>query len=651
MDINNIKQNIKNYIDEHHLKNIHELSFYEVLNVLMNFVQEGTHFSKLQHQKLAWVCNSVMGSGKTTAIKVLLKYLADNFRDIPLLLVFKETNLMLEVYEEINSYAKNKGIRSLIEYVETSNVNEVSQTLNQYQFICITQQRFRDLTLNFGNWNEYRVFIKGHKPVQRTIERLIIVDEMPIFLDNAIFDVSSKDNSVDWFDKLAEDNNFTADERQFARTMIMMLMTYEMLRSKRGERFTKPLINGVLEPKVEQEFTSIINRIDTEKGDFELIRKLRWFKRLLHDDQVGAIDRHSKGISILCAKYINYHKKGNIIILDGTAQFNQELYEKDYVIKSLTNYHKYEKRVKLYIRDINTSREVREKRDSEVHGKVAADLKKVKEEYRLSIFPLASKMDVDKYIDNQVIDEQQRQFYETRDKERDSLPINLLNTNGKNMLNKYNSLALLNLPIRNPQFYKLIGIAIYGVGIDLGLYERGEERENKTGWFKEGRMQKIYEGSLLSDMLQIIHRSSLRNIKEQSGVHIFFYTHITDWIIKLKESLDLSSASIFYDLADDKYNFLAKSEEFATKTRAFLVKQAEPFKNKSFSAKQIIKGENFKNFINKSWNDSLKRSKITEIFKEAGVHIVEEKKDNGQVWKRFYLSEEVHEKLFEKLFE
>lgn len=639
MEVNNIKNEISKFLSEEHLKNLHEEAFYDVLNTLVNFVNDGSHSLKKKQEKLAWVCDSVMGSGKTTAIKVLLKYLANNFNDIPLLLVFAEKNLMLEVYQDVNTYAKEMGVRNLIEYVDSNNVNEVSHTLTSFQFVFITQQRFRDLTIGLGNWNEYRVFNKGHKPMQRTIERLIIVDEMPIFFDSAAFDVSSKDNSVDWFDKLAEGSSFTAEEIQLARTVIMMLMTYEMLKSKGNRTFTKALIKGVLDPLVEKEFIAIINRINMEQGDFESITKLRWFKKLLHTDEVGAIDRHSKGTSILCSKYIDYHKKGNIIILDGTAQLNNEIYKRYYKMINLPNHHQYKNRVSLFIRDINTTKESRDKKENDIHGKIASDLRKIREDFKKGIFPLANKMDVQKYIDNNAIDDKQRQFYEIKDKENGNLPINLLNTRGKNILSNYNALALLNLPIRNPRYYKLMGLGIYGAKLSLEQYEKDDSKENKTAWFKNENTQKIFEGALLSDILQIIHRSCLRNIKEQSEVHIYFYTHLKNWIIKLKEYLKLPDTSLYYDIADDKYNFLEKTQKFARKTRIFLEKNNDVLKTKSYTAGQIIRGEQFKKFININWHESFKRDKIIEVFLNEGVEIyVVNKKE--KIHKHFRLHED-----------
>lgn len=637
IELENIKNEILKYLGEEHLKNLHEPSFYEVLSTLMNFVEESTYGQKVRQEKLAWVCNSVMGSGKTTAIKVLLKYLASNNVEYPLLLVFNEVNLMGEVYEEVNSYAKENGIRNLIEYVDSSNVNDVAQTLTSFQFVCITHQRLRDLTLGFGNWNEYRVFIKGHKPMERYINRSIIVDEMPILVDTAAFDVSSKDNSVDWFDKLAEVSNISAEERQFSRTYIMNLMSYEMLKSKDKRKFTKSLVNEAETTEQEKIFESVIHKLNTENGDYESIRMLRWFKKLLHTDRVGAIDRHSTGISVLCAALIPYQEKGNLIILDGTAELNKEIYKKSgYEIKYLQNYHDYKKRLQFHVRDINTTSTARSNIGSEVHGKIASDLQKIRLEVIDPIFPLSSKGDIYKYINNRVIEESQRKFYEENKKESGILPINLLNTKGKNFLSNYKSLALLNLPIRNPQYYKLLGIGVYGVDLDLQQYEKNDKRESSLAWFKDERLQKIYEGAFLSDTLQIIHRTELRNIKEQSEIRIYFYTHVKDWVVKLKEYLDLPDASVHYALADDKYNFLAKSKEYASKTKAFLEKNTDLLNIKAFTAGQIIKGEKFKKFINSNWSDSFKRNKITEIFLGLNIEIIVDEK-KGKLHKKFRL--------------
>jgi hypothetical protein len=648
MDLINIKENIHNYLEDSHLKNLHEKAFYEVLSILLKFVEEGSSANKNKQDKLAWVCDAVMGSGKTTAIEVLLKYLADNYRNIPLLLVFSEISLMKDIYDVIYAYGAKKGNYRLIEQVHTDNVNDVAHTLKQFQFVCITHQRFRDLTLGYGNWNEYRYYQVGFEPFAKQLDRLIIVDEMPILFDSCVFDISSKDNSVDWFDKLAEESDLTSSEKQFARTMIMMLMTYEMLESEGSRIYTKPLKEGVNNSNIQQRFEAILEKINQKSNDFESLRKFKWYKQLLRHEKVGVIDRHSKGTSILCSRLIPYHEKANIIILDGTAKWNNIIYNNLYEIKQVTNYHSYTKRLIIHIKDINTSKEARTSKKNDVHGKIASDIKKIREELNLNIFPLPSKNDIKAYIKNNVINNEQKEFYDHKNDSDETLPINLLNTRGKNVLSDYNALALLNLPIRNPQYYKLIGIGLYGVDINLAQYET-RQCQNSINWFQDERIQKIYEDSLLADILQIIHRSNLRKINEQSTVHIFIYTHLTGWGTVLKDRLNLPNKAVNYDMVDDKYNFISKCKEFAQIVFNFLKKHADIFNNPSFSAKEITKDESFKNWLKYNWDDSFKTEKIKEIFDQYGIEILLEKKSNGKEWRKFRLKKSTYDEIFSKV--
>ncbi|UOE75843.1 DEAD/DEAH box helicase [Parageobacillus thermoglucosidasius] len=650
MNLSYIKENIHKYLEESRFKNLHEQAFYEVLDILLKFVEEGSSAIKDKQGKLAWICDAVMGSGKTTAIEVLLKYLADNHRDIPLLLVFSERGLMKDIYDAIYAYGAKKGNYRLIEQVHTDNVNDVAHTLKRFQFVCITHQRFRDLTLGYGNWDEYRFYQVGFEAFPKKLDRLIIVDEMPILFDSCVFDISSKDNSVDWFDKLAEESDLTSSEKQFARTMIMLLMTYEMLESEGKRRFTKPLKEGINNSNIQQRFEEILKKINQKSNDFESLRKFKWFKQLLNHEKVGAIDRHSKGTSILCSRLIPYHEKGNIIILDGTAKWNNIIYDNHYEIKQVPNYHSYANRLIIHIKDINTSKEARASKKNDVHGKIASDLKKVREELNIDIFPLPSKSDIQAYIKNNVINNEQKKFYELQDDRDETLPINLLNTRGKNVLSDYNALALLNLPIRNPQYYKLIGIGLYGVDINLAQYETRQE-QSSINWFQDEHIQKIYEDSLLADILQIIHRSNLRKINEQSTVHIFLYTHLTGWGTVLKEQLNLPDEAVTYDIVDDKYNFISKCNEYAQKAFDFLKKQADIFDNPSFSAKEITKDESFKNWLKYNWDDSFKTEKIKEIFDQYGIEILHEKKSNGKEWRKFRLKESVYDEIFGKVGE
>ncbi|MGN7175048.1 DEAD/DEAH box helicase [Cytobacillus sp. SAFR-174] len=645
MELIEIKDKIEYYLDKDHFENIHSGAFYGVLEVLFNFVSEGVEAVKDRQKALAWVCDAVMGSGKTTAIEVLLKYLADHKSSVPLLLVFNEKSLMKRIYDSLHKYGAGKRKYNLIEYVQTENINEVVHTLTKFQFVCITQQRFRDLTLGYGNWNDFRIFHEGTEPFHKDIERLVIVDEMPILFDESVFDISSKDNSVDWFDKMAEASKLTPSEIQFGRTMIMMLMTYEMLDSEESRTYTKPLIEGIKDSKMQERFEQILDKINIDESDFESTRKYKWFKKLLNWDGVGAIDRHSKGVSIICSRLIQYHKRGNILILDGTAKWNKVIYEKTYVIKEVTNFYNYSQRIKIHIKDINTSKESRENKDYDIHGKIASDFRELKEKLDTKVFPLSSKSDVKNYINNGVISPEQQEFYESQNIGEDTLPINLLNTRGKEELSDYNAIALMNIPIRNPQFYKIMAVGLFGVECNLEQNNKRQEQDN-TGWFKDVQIQELFEKNLLADMLQIIHRTNLRKIKATSLNHVVLYTHLIGWGAKLQEALDIPKESLRYDIVGDKYNFISKCEEFAKKTRSFLEKQGDYFNNNSYTAGQIIKGDSFKNFIKKNWDDGYKSEKLNEIFNSYGIDISLDKKQNGKAWRSFSLTEDTHRQVY-----
>jgi uncharacterized protein YlbG (UPF0298 family) len=635
---------VMNYIDHKHRKNLHECAFSETLSVLLDFVQKSQDALMNKEKKVAWVCDAVMGVGKTTAIEVLLKMLIDSKERIPLLLVFNEINLMERVYKNIEEYVKAKNQRHVIAYVTTENVNQVSQSLIDYQFVCITHQRFRDLTLGYGNWNEYRIYNPSPESnFSKDQERLIIVDEMPILFDDCVFDISSENNSVDWFDKIAEDSELTSSEKQFARTVIMMLVAIEMLDSEGKRTVTKPLLANKLSEDMQERFEQIFKKINLENKDYETVRKYKWFKRLLKEEHVGAIDRHSKGTSILCSERIPYHKRGNILILDGTAYWNRSVYGDIYEYKHVPNPHRYDERVSLHIRDINTSKSARESSKLEVHGKIASDIKILRQDYSLNIFPLCSKSDISKYIENGVITPEQRQFYEVSENgEEETLPLNLLNTKGKLALKDYRALALLNLPIRNPQYYKLISIALYGTDINLRMFER-RQTEDDIKWFVNRRVQQIYEDNLIADLLQIIHRCQLRNINAESSVDIFFYTHLHGWVDLLKEKLGLTG-DVEYEMVDDKYHFIKKCHYYAEVTRNYCIEKADAFNNPQHSAGKIIKGETMKNWFKTNWDNGYKTRKIREIFDSYGIEIVETKK-NGTIWREFKLKDTEHEKL------
>lgn len=219
-----------------------------------------------------------------------------------------------------------------------------------------------------------------------------------------------------------------------------------------------------------------------------------------------------------------------------------------------------------------------------------------------------------------------------------------MNTRGKEVLSSYDNLALLNLPIRNSTYYKLQSIGVYGVDIILELNEARQERNNTT-WFKDSKIQQVYEGTLLAEMLQIVHRSSLRRIKDNSKVNIFIYTHLIGWGKKVKAALLLSETALSIKIVGDKYKFIENCKRYAESTYQFLCKMSDCFNNPSYSAGEIIKGEAFKKFINSHWKNSDSKQQLIEVFEKAGVEICCEE-INNKLWKKFRLKSEAYDCLF-----
>lgn len=626
---------IPTYLTEQHVENLNIEAFKSVTNVLFDFIVEGEAQTE---DTIAWVCDAVMGSGKTTALKVLLKYMVDSQKRTPLLLVFNELSLMQEIYKDVSEFAESKELTKVIKYVDSDNVNFVLESLNEYQFVCITLQRFRDLALKYGNWSQFKTY---NRNPQSSAERLIIVDEMPEFFDTAVFDLSSNNNSVDWFDKLAKSSDLTTEEKQFARTMIMMLFALEMLESEGIRTTNAPLINGIAGAASKKRFEDTMAKLKTDSTDYEASRQLKWFKRLLNEEAVGAIDRYKDGISVLCSERIPYHSMGNILILDGTGHWTRTIYQNLYKIKEVPNYHKYADRLVFHFRDINTSKSARKSAKSNVHNKVASDLKTFRETLRLDFFPLCGKDDIGVYMANKAITDIQRKYFIDNPDDSDTSPINLLNTRGKNVLKDFNGLALLNPPIKHPNHYKLIGIGLYGVNVNLTMSERlkKDEESESSKWFVDEWIQAIYEQSFIADLLQIIHRCSLRKVNETSKIHVVLYTHLRKWLGELlKVTLSLNDKNFTYDLADDKYHFIEKAQNYAQLIKKYCQERSNQFENPTFTAGEIAPKGEIKNWFKSHCKSDFKRQKIKELFSDNGVEIVEETK-NGTIWRSFRLTE------------
>lgn len=143
------------YVNEEVKGNLCYSAFLQIEEKLENFVDLSTSANSYSSSdKLSWVLNAPMGHGKTTALTTLMKILGNNRGKsgvIPLLLVFPNNDAMMKVVHEVREYGNKNYIPALVAEVNDENVSDVVQRLSQYQFVCITQQRFRDLALHPDN--------------------------------------------------------------------------------------------------------------------------------------------------------------------------------------------------------------------------------------------------------------------------------------------------------------------------------------------------------------------------------------------------------------------------------------------------------------------------------------------------------------------
>ena len=503
-----------NFIDNDLEGKLHESAFTSIIAILEKY-HKTCHNNDSSKENLAWVLDAPMGHGKTTALIALLKMAGlkkSVTGDSSLLLVFNNGISMANVFENVDKFAKENYVPMLITYVDEENVSpEKLEQLKQYRFVCLTQQRLRDLAVQPSLWSQYSNYVvynphpnKGNKQIEKQ-KRSIIIDEQPIFFNETTFDVGTKNNCVEWFDKLSSSCDLNQKEVDYTRTIIADLVASEIKRSDIGG--TKSLKNQLQDNEMEK-LNRILDVLNKKRISPELSRKLEWFIRLFHHDDVGHID----GSSIICSQWIDYTRLGNVLILDGTASVTNGIYNHGrYKIIQSPNHHNYEDRLFIHHRDINTSYNSRQKTGNNVQTTIKEDIQVIRD-CGINLLPLCSKSDIKTYIDNNTITESQRHFFDEVDSVGNTkLALNLLNVTGINSLSSFDSLALLNLPIRPPQYYRTMAVGMYGVGIDT---RSSKDVGVKTGrWFYDERIELLYTQSIIADLSQIIHRTDLRNLK------------------------------------------------------------------------------------------------------------------------------------------
>jgi hypothetical protein len=199
------------------------------------------------------------------------------------------------------------------------------------------------------------------------------------------------------------------------------------------------------------------------------------------------------------------------------------------------------------------------------------------------------------------------------------------------VINEYNALALLNLPIRPPEHYLKIAVSLYGLDINFEF-----AAIEQPDWFADERLQQVYEEIMLAEILQIIHRSSIRNIKDDSEVHIYLYHSRPEWQEKIKNHFGLPEAHVTEVKLFNKkaYHFEENCVAWANHVRQQLINNPEMFSYKT--ANDF--GATFRKWINNNMKESNKDklNVILDVFLDHGVDIYVDR--NG--WRRFKLLED-----------
>jgi hypothetical protein len=618
---------VEQYLSPNHVNTLHERAFTETFNVIVDFVNQSA-----THRDIAWVCNSAPGHGKTSALTALCNMILHEKYDIALLLVFNNTKTMDSLYKQVNDYATQHNFTNAIQCVESDNVSDVVADLRMYRIVCMTQQRFANIAVlepdSFKVFEHYcLVDDYGDK---QCIKRLIIIDEMPQFTNEAIFDVGKENNCVDWFDEMVKNIDNENMDSSVVRALISSLVSEELSQNTSGTSYK--LIRRIQGTEDEKRLQKVMDNLENVKGVTpESLKRYKWFKRLLNEDSVGAIFQNK----LLCAEWIDYRKFGNILVLDGTAHITSLLYDRGgFELKKVTNYHDYNSRLFIKFKNINTSARSRQKKDKIVHDTIAADIGKIRdkvEQKNNRLIALPIKSDIRKYRNNGVItDEQYEKFFKTvsNDDDDENMALHLLNVVGLNDLADYDIMALLSMPIRQPSAYLLKAISIYSPNININIINcQGIGRKKVYDrWFEDERVQRVFEQMVLAELVQIIHRTSLRKLNETGKVVILIYTNRMEWMDKIRSVFGLGDDNVrFVDLqADERIKDIAA--EWAVKVHAELVKRGYG----SHTANKLC-GKPFSRFISYHWKEHA--NIINEVFWSHGIRIV----NNGTKYHKFQL--------------
>lgn len=507
-----------NLIDPQIAHNINPEAFSDIAQVLLSFHDQANK------EGIKHVCESSPGHGKTTALIQYLKWITQQDYKQPVLIACREKELAYKIYNEVNQFSPNSIVN-----IDADNKNNYQGSLSDYQIVIIQHQRLRNFALGYGNLDHYKTYKTtpqkecGNAPkgIKQLHTRLLIIDEKPDFIDSAIFDINSHHNVLDWFEDLSKPLDVFPNQLQRYKSYITFLLSEQLAENLTDK--TTSLFAEFKDTTPTKNLVSILNEMKEHEDNqhkYESLNMMKHFVELLNTDNYGRIDDYEykrKDRKIIVSKYIDYGNLGmNILILDGTARLNGFQYSKGKYDANgliLTNRNNY-KRLHYHIDEISTTKYSRDKENHSTQKTISKRVKELRKKHN-NIFILPMKEEIPIYISEGAIVETDIHYYKDNELNQ-SIGINLLNTVGKNVLENKTSLYLTCLPKKHPDYYKCLGIAL---DYDVNLLHN-EETDNGN-WFKDKFLEDVYRGELYSEIVQIIHRTALRNINGKDDIHIY----------------------------------------------------------------------------------------------------------------------------------
>jgi|GEM_PF-4619085 len=283
-----------------HAKNINEDAFEDIANVMLNFND------CFGHSQVKQVCDASMGHGKSTVIKAFLKWLIKHYPEKPYLLAVKEKQLAADIFKEVSDMYPQS-----IANVDAENKKKYSGDLNKYQIVIIQHQRLKDLVMGYGSINSYQYYKYSKstfgKPRLKNIKRQMIIDEKPDFVDSEIYDITNRNNVLDWFEHLAEPLKILPPQLQKHKSYITLLLQ-EQLADNNTDHTVKLISSDDVDSKRYNELLSVIGSMKEHPDNitkFKSLNRLKHFEKLLTEDNYGRIDDydfHVAGRKIIVSK-------------------------------------------------------------------------------------------------------------------------------------------------------------------------------------------------------------------------------------------------------------------------------------------------------------------------------------------------------------